>query len=333
MTLTVIIIGRNNAKTLNTCFTSTKTAIQNATHIQEAEFIYIDSVSTDTSLEIAKKHTPNIIKITDGFTTAAQGRTLGKLAAQYEALLFLDGDMELHPNWFRDSKDLLEQHSALRGQRHEMIYQNDTLVAENPSFDNIQEVAPVKRSGGFLMIKGAIVKDHNFTPLLLDEEESDFYSKFVHESKIYQVPVPAYKHHNYKQLQAKIYNYIAPFKNIGYLVSLLLSIKNGYFKGYILVQKKYILAILVSVLLYVSFILMNPILLSIAVAASFVNWGLRFISVILTALFLPYKLLCALIYLAKERSATVELNNHRFTIRANKPDFNKWEKALNAQKI
>ncbi len=328
MKLSVIIIGKDSAKTLDLCITSVKKAITNTPFITDHELIYVDAISKDNSLDIANKQDCQTIKITKGFTSAALGRNLGLLAANYDALLFLDGDMELNEHWFTTSENYYQKYRALRGQRHELTYQQTKLVKENSTFDQIETVEPVKRPGGFLMIDKALLRNVKFSSDLLDEEESDFYAKIYRENKITQVPIPAYKHHNYKEIQSKILNYLLPFKNIGFLVSMIKSVRSGYFSGYFFVQKKYILAILASILLYIAFFLNQPILMVAWGLICLYNLGLRFISVVLTSIFLPYKFITSLIFIGMKKETTFEVAGKSFSMNASNPNFEELAKVL-----
>ena len=202
----------------------------------------------------------------------------------------------------------LQDYPAIIGERHEIIYKDNVIVSENPTFYNIKEIGPANRLGGFLVIKRSIFGDFNFTPRLINEEEGDFYSKFISKSKIYQIPVKAYEHHNRSITSNKLFDYLLPFKKNGYILSLFSSISNGYLVGYLTWQSNYILSIIVSVVFYILCftlprysLLVFPILLF--------NGVSRFRGSCLTALFFPYKLIMYLFVIHKRYKYTYIVDN------------------------
>lgn len=96
--ISFIVIGKNEAKTLNQCFKSIfKTVEYN--NLNEYEINYVGSDSTDTSIEIAMQFKGiRIFKIT-GVCNAAIGRNIGAKESKGDVLYFIDGDMEIMPNF------------------------------------------------------------------------------------------------------------------------------------------------------------------------------------------------------------------------------------------
>jgi glycosyltransferase involved in cell wall biosynthesis len=99
MQLSFIIIGKNEAKNLNMCFNSVFSFIK-FNNILKYEIIYVDSDSIDNSIEIAKSF--KIIKIIklDGEVNAAIARNEGARISKGKYLYFIDGDMEIMPNFY-----------------------------------------------------------------------------------------------------------------------------------------------------------------------------------------------------------------------------------------
>ncbi|SMO85754.1 Glycosyltransferase, GT2 family [Saccharicrinis carchari] len=92
-----IIIGRNEGWRLPLCLKSTVKAID-ACQIQ-AEIIYVDSQSTDDSLNVAKSFEMVKCFLITGTYNAAIARNIGVKEAQGQNLIFLDGDMEINPDF------------------------------------------------------------------------------------------------------------------------------------------------------------------------------------------------------------------------------------------
>lgn len=92
--ISFIVIGRNEEEHLAQNFKSIR-KVCTENQIVKYEIVYVDSDSTDNSIEIALKHdVETIVKITE-FYNAAVARNTGANYANAENLIFLDGDMEL----------------------------------------------------------------------------------------------------------------------------------------------------------------------------------------------------------------------------------------------
>lgn len=103
-----VIIGRNEGARLISCLTSVKAQLP---HV-----VYVDSGSSDGSVEAARKEGAQVVELdmTRPFT-AARARNAG-LAALTEAqdvefVQFIDGDCELQPGWIETASEFLLSHS------------------------------------------------------------------------------------------------------------------------------------------------------------------------------------------------------------------------------
>lgn len=96
--ISFIIIGKNEGWKLTKCFQSVHETIkQNC--LQKFEIIYVDSNSTDDSVERAKTFKNiRIFKIT-GVCNAAIARNIGAKESNGDCLFFIDGDMEIQSNF------------------------------------------------------------------------------------------------------------------------------------------------------------------------------------------------------------------------------------------
>lgn len=91
--LSFVIIGRNESWRLEKCLSSIREMAEKELSLPY-EIIYVDSQSSDNSVELSKKYTDKTFLIT-GVYNAAIGRNIGAQEAKGEILFFLDGDMEL----------------------------------------------------------------------------------------------------------------------------------------------------------------------------------------------------------------------------------------------
>jgi len=90
--LSVVIIGRNEGERLERCILSAQ-AIDGWA---PAEILYVDSGSTDGSLDLAARLGATVLPLSPGAFTAARARNLGWRQAKGEFVLFLDGDTILN---------------------------------------------------------------------------------------------------------------------------------------------------------------------------------------------------------------------------------------------
>ncbi len=100
-----IIIGKNEGLKLVRCINSIKRTIDH-NGIRENEIIYVDSNSTDNSIELVDEIEGKIsIYKTTGNTSPAIGRNIGAAASRADFYCFMDGDMELIPDFLPNVMD------------------------------------------------------------------------------------------------------------------------------------------------------------------------------------------------------------------------------------
>lgn len=109
--ISFIIIGRNEGERLRQCFNSVFNVIK-ADCITEYDIVYVDSQSTDNSVEIAKSF--RVIKtiLITGECNAAVARNIGAKEANGDVFFFIDGDMEIQSGFLPE---------VLKSE-HKMIY-------------------------------------------------------------------------------------------------------------------------------------------------------------------------------------------------------------------
>ena len=102
--ISFIVIGKNEEKNIEKCINSiTNTTIINK--IIDYEIIYIDSNSTDNSVQkVSKIKSVDIYQLT-GDCNAAIGRNVGASISIGEYLFFIDGDMEINPTFINNVFD------------------------------------------------------------------------------------------------------------------------------------------------------------------------------------------------------------------------------------
>ena len=103
--LSVVIIGRNEGQRLVDCIQSVQAMNEPPPNM---EIIYVDSDSTDGSLERAKILGAQVFQVHPERPTAAIGRNAGWQAATAPLVLFLDGDTILQPDFVKKALLKLE---------------------------------------------------------------------------------------------------------------------------------------------------------------------------------------------------------------------------------
>ena len=98
--ISYIIIGRNEGWKLELCLQSVIRTITENRFIG-GEIIYVDSASTDTSIEIAKQYKADKVVLLTGDCSAPIARNTGVSVSGGEILFFIDGDMEIESSFLK----------------------------------------------------------------------------------------------------------------------------------------------------------------------------------------------------------------------------------------
>lgn len=118
-TTATVVIGRNEGERLHKCLISLP---------KELTVIYVDSGSTDNSLEYARKYATKTVRLDMSLSfTAARARNAGAECAlmhfpQVEFIQFIDGDCEVGPSWITTAVDFLHKnhdYAVVCGRRRE----------------------------------------------------------------------------------------------------------------------------------------------------------------------------------------------------------------------
>lgn len=300
-----VVIGRNAVGEIKRCIDSIHIACANSDILNDYEIVYVDSNSEDrTTSKVAEYGDIKIIHINSGFTSASLGRALGLKYSMYNNLVFLDSDMELMPDWIDASCGDYIKYGALVGKRLDINYTNGAYKKEYSY--GLSKSGIVKKIGGFLMFDKNKFPGVNYTAVLKDEEESDFVSKINHTGEVYYLDVLAIKHHDKKNnLASRLMLYLRPYSKTGYLCSLFYSLKNRYFLNYLQVQKKYMLDIVGSIFLYGSLLSPYSFLVFLIILATQFK---RLKGSLFTQIFFPYKLVAAVLLVARKRIYSYSVN-------------------------
>ena len=111
--LSVVIISKNEERNIARCIESTLKATEDS---ERRELILVDSGSNDRTVELAKNYPIRILQLKhkSQFSPAA-GRFIGSLYSRGNYIQFLDGDMVLDKNWFKNAVPALVNNERVAG--------------------------------------------------------------------------------------------------------------------------------------------------------------------------------------------------------------------------
>lgn len=151
--ISFIVIGLNEGKNLAKCLESIEKAISYV-HLNEYEIIYVDSASTDNSIEIASAFKKvNIIKIT-GECSVAIARNIGYKESRGDILFFFDADRELLPDFLSSVLDQEQnlKYDVVTGQLINSFYdQHGIFIKEIKEQSVEKDTKTIVVSGTFLI--------------------------------------------------------------------------------------------------------------------------------------------------------------------------------------
>jgi len=114
------VIGRNEGKRFVRCLDSLLGRVN--------PIVYVDSGSTDGSIEYAREHGVEVVELDSSIPfTAARARNAGldrarELTPDAELVMFVDGDCEVNPEWLPTEERFLDEHedyAVVCGRRRE----------------------------------------------------------------------------------------------------------------------------------------------------------------------------------------------------------------------
>jgi len=157
--ISIIVIGLNSAKTLESCLLS----IKNMDVPEEAilkNIIYVDGGSTDRSAQIAKAvDGVKIIELSSEKATPGKQRNIGWRAAEGEWINFFDSDTEVDKNWLREAINNIDNGiGAIFGQRKEK-YPNKNWFHFIADLEWVKPVSDAKYFGGDVMIRRNVLEE------------------------------------------------------------------------------------------------------------------------------------------------------------------------------
>jgi len=156
----VVVIGRNEGERLRRCLTSVCDS--------KSSIVYVDSGSTDDSINIAKNMSVNVVNLDMSLPfSAARARNAGvdrltDLVPEFNYIQFVDGDCEVTDSWFATASQFLDENSnvaIVAGQLNERFPEASIYNRLGDLEWNFSKPGDVDAVGGIFMVKTAVFKD------------------------------------------------------------------------------------------------------------------------------------------------------------------------------
>ena len=192
--ISVIVIGKNEGERLVACLRSIQTALSALAH----EVVYVDSCSTDQSLQTAKALGARCFLLAERKTTAGLGRFVGAKEARGEYLLFLDGDMQLQPGFAEKALMAIaaKGYDGVCGIREDVYLRGGEVVCRNDNYFGCTQERLAPEFGGALMItRDALDACGGWATDTIACEEAELYARLMAIGcRIAEIPVPMILH-------------------------------------------------------------------------------------------------------------------------------------------
>lgn len=194
LTVSVVIIGRNEGQRLQRCLESVQQARWAGLR---HEIWYVDSRSTDDSVALAQACGVHTLVLPEGPLCAAKARNLGWQTAQGEFILFLDGDTELHPDFVTQALQALDNRAlcAAWGHRRES-HPQQSLYTRVLDLDWIYPPGITPYFGGDVLVRrSALAQVGGFDATLNAGEEPELCARLRARGwQILHLDVPMTRH-------------------------------------------------------------------------------------------------------------------------------------------
>lgn len=181
----IVIIGRNEGELIKKAIVSCQTAATKFSELGNpmAMIIYVDSQSTDGSFRLAK-HLGAECYIVEGEPNPAAGRHLGFKHCHGKYVFFLDGDMEVHPEWLISGIGYLEEYPNVAGAAGFCdweVYEGDKQI-KIPNHSGIKrhgQKVETDVGGGFIYRRDVLVEVGDFDPTMVRCGEFELYLRIL----------------------------------------------------------------------------------------------------------------------------------------------------------
>lgn len=172
--LSVIIAGRNEENNIARCIESILKANED---IEDTEIIFVDSASTDKTIEIAMAYPIKILQLRQSWRlSASAGYYIGFIHSRGKYIQFQCGDTILDENWFKNAIPILEKDNSIAGISG-IISQENYNTKRSKDYSEWLRDLPIGEvewlAGDTLFKRDALLDVGVFNPYLMASEEGD----------------------------------------------------------------------------------------------------------------------------------------------------------------
>jgi glycosyltransferase involved in cell wall biosynthesis len=196
--LSIVVIGKNEAENLQRLAKSIDALIDVCDF--PVETLFVDSASTDQSLDIARTHFDKVIELvpSDGLCASA-GRYVGTIAARYPWVFYLDGDMEVCPQFFSVVQNIRNSEEECMGYVGLYVHHfNNGSIAVQGFFGGVLKSQWAAQFGGAVILRrSAVLRVGNWDPSIYGKEEMELYARLGDGKRVVKyVGVPMINHYS-----------------------------------------------------------------------------------------------------------------------------------------
>lgn len=175
--VSIVVIGLNEEDNLDSTFN----AIKSIDYPKDKyEIIYVDTNSTDRSVEIAKKHIEKVIIEKREWSTPGLVRNRGLVEAKYSIVHFIDGDVIINKDYLRKAVEKIQQSNidAVYGYLEEKSKSgiNDILLTH---WKDRKEGYHTATGGGGTYKKDALLRIDGYDERIRKGQETELGERFL----------------------------------------------------------------------------------------------------------------------------------------------------------
>lgn len=196
--LSIVAIGRNEAYHIDRLGRSVEALKE---HLDvPVETIFVDSASTDDSRELAAKYFDSVVELeSDAHLCASAGRYVGTLEATQPWVFYVDGDMEIRPDFFPVLADLESIDPAIAGVIGLYVHRFDDGSVAIQTFKGAHRGSSAANhfGGAVVLRRQAVVEAGNWDPSIYGKEEMELYVRLGNGKPVVNfVGVPMINHYS-----------------------------------------------------------------------------------------------------------------------------------------
>ncbi|MBN2295732.1 MAG: glycosyltransferase family 2 protein [Pirellulales bacterium] len=180
-TLSVVIIGLNEAGRIVNCIESIKCAVK---ELPDTELVYIDSGSTDDTVRLALEHGASVYRLgRTQLPSPSAGRYVGSLVTTGRYIMFVDGDSTVCPGWINEAINVLACDDTVVMVCGQFVDSNEWIPDEPLNTKGLGKLTQVKHISGSwspIVSREAMEKAGNWNPFVRCREEADLEVRMLH---------------------------------------------------------------------------------------------------------------------------------------------------------